>query len=371
MDVRDVLIEETAAFGELIRDADPATPVPTCPDWTMQQLFKHVGRGNRWAAKIIADRRDTALDPREVPDGRPPDDMDAAIEWLNSSAQLVLDSVDDAGAETEVWTFVGPRPAQWWIRRRLHEATVHRADAAIALGTDFELTPEVAADGIGEWLERVAIEATAESSPLNAGQTLHLHATDPELGAAGEWTITGTGSGSRGRTSMARATRPCAGAHRTYCWPLSAARPPPKEVSRFSATTPYGTGGWTALPSEWRTFCTMTTSEIATVLAWHDALNAKDFDTLLQVSSDDIEFGDANGAGQGHEALREWATSLGVTAADPGRMYVRDGVVVAEEQDGDAVAFRVVRDHVTSVFRHVDLASALAATELTEDDLTS
>ena len=51
-------------------------------------------------------------------------------------------------------------------------------------------------------------------------------------------------------------------------------------------------------------------------------------------------------------------------------MYVRDGVVVAEEQDGDAVAFRVVHDHVTSVFRHADLASALAATELTEEDFT-
>jgi hypothetical protein len=29
----------------------------------------------------------------------------------------------------------------------------------------------------------------------------------------------------------------------------------------------------------------------------------------------------------------------------------------------------VVRDHVTSVFRHEDLASALAATDLTETDL--
>lgn len=112
----------------------------------------------------------------------------------------------------------------------------------------------------------------------------------------------------------------------------------------------------------------MTTSEIATVLAWHDALNEQDFDTLAQVSSDDIEFGDANGAGQGHEALVKWASSLAVTAADPGRMYVRDGVVVAEEHGGDAVAFRVVRDHVTSVFRHPDLATALAATDLTEKD---
>ena len=113
----------------------------------------------------------------------------------------------------------------------------------------------------------------------------------------------------------------------------------------------------------------MTTSEIATVLAWHDALNERDLDTLMLVSSDDIEFGDANGAGQGHAALLEWAGSLDIAAAIPGRMYVHDGVVVAEEQDGKASAFRVVRDHVTSVFRHPDLAAALAATDLTEKDL--
>ena len=80
----------------------------------------------------------------------------------------------------------------------------------------------------------------------------------------------------------------------------------------------------------------MTTSEIATVLAWHDALNEQDLDTLIQVSSDDIEFGDANGAGQGHDALREWASSLVDRGGRPGRMYVRDGVVVAEEEDGQA-----------------------------------
>ena len=34
-----------------------------------------------------------------------------------------------------------------------------------------------------------------------------------------------------------------------------------------------------------------------------------------------------------------------------------------------ASAFRVVHDHVTSVFRHDDLAAALAATELTDADL--
>ena len=195
MDFRAALIEETGVFGELIRTADPATPVPTCPEWTIRQLFRHVGRGNRWAAQIVADRRDEALDPREVRDGKPPEDIDAAIDWLNAGARLIVDAVDGVGAHTAVWTFIGPRPAHWWIRRRLHEATVHRADAAIAVGADYQLSPEVAADGIDEWLERIDIEAGADSSPLEEGRTLHLHATDDGLGAAGEWTITGTNDG--------------------------------------------------------------------------------------------------------------------------------------------------------------------------------
>jgi ketosteroid isomerase-like protein len=118
----------------------------------------------------------------------------------------------------------------------------------------------------------------------------------------------------------------------------------------------------------------MTTSEIATVLAWHDALNEQDFETLMALSSEDIEVGDAKGAAQGHAALLDWARSAGIKA-EPGRMYVRDGVVVVEQQITStagnataAAAFRVVHDHVTSVFRHDDLDSALAATDLSEKD---
>ena len=75
VDFRTALIEETAAFGEVYRGADPTTPIPTCPGWTMQQLFKHLGRGTRWCAQIIADRRHEALDPKDVRDGKPPDDQ--------------------------------------------------------------------------------------------------------------------------------------------------------------------------------------------------------------------------------------------------------------------------------------------------------
>ncbi len=122
----------------------------------------------------------------------------------------------------------------------------------------------------------------------------------------------------------------------------------------------------------------MSTSEIATVLAWHDALSAGDLDTLVSLSSDDIEIGDTGGATQGHAALRQRAALTDVTI-EVGRIYYHDGVVVVEETitphaDPTAVrtagsAIRVVHDRVTSVFRHQDLAAALAATELSEDDL--
>ncbi len=190
VDFRAVLLDETHAFGELLRSADPATAVPTCPDWTLKQLFRHVGRGNRWAAQIVLDRRVEPLDPRDVPDGRPPDDPDAAIDWLDDGARLLLRAVDVVGSAAKVWTFLGARPAGWWIRRRAHEVAVHRADAAIALGADFDLPAEVAADGISEWIERCAIESRRRRPPLDRGQTLHLHATDGVLGGMGEWTVT-------------------------------------------------------------------------------------------------------------------------------------------------------------------------------------
>jgi uncharacterized protein (TIGR03083 family) len=190
VDFRTALIEETKAFGDLIRHADATTPVPTCPGWTLNQIFKHVGRGNRWCAQIIAERRLESLDPRTVHDGKPPDDPDAAITWLHEGAELVIDAVDQVGSEARVWTFLGPRPAGWWIRRRLHEATVHRADAALALGTDYELRPELAADAVTEWIDRCTMEADPHAPPLPRGAMLHLHATDDGLGPTGEWTIT-------------------------------------------------------------------------------------------------------------------------------------------------------------------------------------
>jgi uncharacterized protein (TIGR03083 family) len=194
-DYATALTGQNRMLAGLLQDADWSVPVPTCPGWTLLQLLRHVGRGDRWAAQIIADRVAASLDPRLVREGRPPADVPGAIRWLAQSPSALLAAVDAIGPGTEVSTFVGPKPASWWIRRRLHEATVHRADAAIALGVPYELPAELAADGISEWLERLADEQALGQPPsLPAGASLALRATDQDL-TESTWTVLGRPQG--------------------------------------------------------------------------------------------------------------------------------------------------------------------------------
>ena len=117
-------------------------------------------------------------------------------------------------------------------------------------------------------------------------------------------------------------------------------------------------------------------AEIATVLAWHAALNAGDVDGLLALSSEDIEVGGPRGASRGGHVLRDWVARAGI-CMQPGRLYRRDTAVVvaeraqwrseggqlAEPQDA-ACVFGVHAGLVTSVFRYPDVAAALAAAGL-------
>jgi uncharacterized protein (TIGR03083 family) len=189
LDYNRALLEQNRLFTELIDQADWTAPVPTCPGWSVQQLFRHVGRGDRWAAQIITDQAGADLDPRSVTDGKPPEDSAGAVAWLAASPQLVINAVAEAGPDAPAATFLGPRPAAWWVRRRLHEATVHRFDAALALGADYDLSSELAADGITEWLDLVAARG---AGALPADQTLSLRATDLGPGERDAWTMRGT-----------------------------------------------------------------------------------------------------------------------------------------------------------------------------------
>ncbi|PWW54840.1 maleylpyruvate isomerase family mycothiol-dependent enzyme [Actinokineospora spheciospongiae] len=179
-------------FAAVIAAGDPRAPVPTCPGWTLTQLGRHVGRGDRWAATMVRERATAPLDPKAVPGGKPADGR--LVEWLGDGPRELFDAVAHTGAEVPVWTFTGPRPAGWWVRRRLHETVVHLADAALASGVPYEVEPEVAADALSEWLTLMAEIPQQRALPE---ATVHLHAHDEGLGAAGEWLITSGAGGLR------------------------------------------------------------------------------------------------------------------------------------------------------------------------------
>ena len=74
---------------------------------------------------------------------------------------------------------------------------MHRADAAIALGADFELAPELAADAISEWIELIGVQADRQAPPVERGRdaapACHRRRAS---GPTGEWTIANDEDGS-------------------------------------------------------------------------------------------------------------------------------------------------------------------------------
>jgi uncharacterized protein (TIGR03083 family) len=181
-----------AALAALVDSADPDLPVPACPGWTLRQLATHVGRAHRWAAEIVGTRSADFIEFRAVPDGRLPDDQAARGQWLTAGAGRLAEAVRNAG-EDSVWAFGELRPATFWARRMAHETLVHGADAQLAAGRDVAIPAPFAADAIDEWLTVMSGPLSGRPDPradaLPPGTSLHVHATDSELGGAGEWLV--------------------------------------------------------------------------------------------------------------------------------------------------------------------------------------
>jgi uncharacterized protein (TIGR03083 family) len=125
---------------------DPATPVPSCPGWTLVDLAGHVGSYHRWAADLIATR---SLEPRAPREVRPDPAMPLA-EWYRGCLRRLLDAVDATPPDTPMWTVTTDRTVASWPRRQAHDLTVHRWDAQHALGAADTIPPDRASDFIDE-----------------------------------------------------------------------------------------------------------------------------------------------------------------------------------------------------------------------------
>jgi uncharacterized protein (TIGR03083 family) len=186
--------KEISTLATVVAEApDVARDVPSCPGWSLTDLARHTGTQHRWATTIVATEAAARVPYAEVE--LPWHSADGLAEWLTSGGTPMLDVLRSAGPLTEVWSWGPGRTSGWWARRMLHETTVHRADAELALGVgEPVIDPLLAADGIDEFLFNLpsARRPYQHLAELPTGASLHLHATDFD---SGEWVIRFTDSG--------------------------------------------------------------------------------------------------------------------------------------------------------------------------------
>lgn len=195
----DSLTAQSALLAEALVGADLELQVPTCPDWTLRQLVEHLGQAHRWVTGIVS-RRVTTKPDFDAPSAPTPADAEGLRTWLVDGAAELVEAIRSVGPQTPIWSWTDDHTAGFWARRMAHETAVHRADVELALGREFTLDTDLAADAISEWLSVLSLPQALEYRPELAelrgdGQILHLHSTDPGLGEAGEWIVRRTPSG--------------------------------------------------------------------------------------------------------------------------------------------------------------------------------
>jgi uncharacterized protein (TIGR03083 family) len=204
-----VLAPEITRFASVVRGMDMTAPVPGCPEWNLAALIEHTGHVHRWVTHILATGAQAPVPWTSVEYDKP-EDPDELPAWLGAGGPPLLAELGK-DPDAPVWGF-GGNDRRWWVRRMLHETSVHRADAELTLGLEPVRDPDVAVDGVDEFLHLVEVVMARREQAGNltgSGESLHLHAVD----APGEWTITlgaDAMSWERGHSKATTAVRGCA-----------------------------------------------------------------------------------------------------------------------------------------------------------------
>jgi len=161
--------------------ADLDAPVPSCPSWTVADLVTHIGGVWGWAAAVV-DTGARAEFPT-VPEGLGGAEL---VQWAEQQARLVLDALETADPDSDCWTFGLPRSRLFWFRRQALETAVHAWDVERVVANPEPIEPELASDGIDEFLTVMLPRHLKQQPGSWTGRSLHLHSTDGK----GEWVIT-------------------------------------------------------------------------------------------------------------------------------------------------------------------------------------
>jgi uncharacterized protein (TIGR03083 family) len=182
---------ELAALVAAVEAGPLDARVPTCPDFSVDELAHHVGTFCGFWTHVLCEgtsRPKTRFVDLQVEGPGATEPADRAA-WLAAAGSALVAELRATDPETPVWTWYPPDQSAGFVARRCsHELAVHRVDVELARGQAGPIDPELAADGIEEIF--VLLEFGREHVPsehLGTGQTLHLHGTDH---VPAEWLIT-------------------------------------------------------------------------------------------------------------------------------------------------------------------------------------
>lgn len=197
------LLRESGRFCEVIAGADPAAPVPSCPDWSADDLLWHLTEVQLfWAAICQGPVLDDA-GVAAVEEGKPqrPAGRTALLD-LSAQATERLVAALGAGAATDpTWSWLATdQTLGFSMRRQAHEALVHRVDAELVAGVEVSpVDAALAADGVDELLRVMwGLPDGGWATWLPSDQVVRVSTSD--TGHAwtvrlGRWTGTGPQSG--------------------------------------------------------------------------------------------------------------------------------------------------------------------------------
>ncbi|HWC35236.1 MAG TPA: maleylpyruvate isomerase family mycothiol-dependent enzyme [Mycobacteriales bacterium] len=150
--------------------------VPTCGDWTVADLARHVWQVYANVSLYVATRA-TARPERlpEMPAGDP-------VELLAAQLDELVAALSGTEPDTPVWTWVldAPDAAIFWARRMAHESAVHRFDAQNAHGIRQPIDADLAADGIDELIDIIVPRVYSRDHLDGPSGSVALRASDGE-----------------------------------------------------------------------------------------------------------------------------------------------------------------------------------------------
>ena len=182
----EALRRDSAALREAAAAAGAAASIDACPGWTTVDLVWHIGEVHHFWATVVGDRLSSSKDYTDPP--RPESD-EGVFAFAADAARILDDVLTTTDPATRVWTWSNQHDVAFVVRRMAQETAVHRVDAERAAGRDHRIEPELASDGVDEFLVHFLPDTLKDAPALDG--TVHVHCTDVE----GEWLVTTGGDG--------------------------------------------------------------------------------------------------------------------------------------------------------------------------------